>query len=489
METNNLKKFKLIREYPGSPNLGTVITAKVDKENNNTNNFYWEGSWFNPNDFLEFWEEVVEPDYKILSFINKERDVTFTLNDDGYYQSNLEIYTLNEMLNYTVGSCGNTKKVLIHSVKRLSDGEVFTVGDTIKTHKWGSDNIINSITIADGTNSLKEGIWLNCDGGTQHFSHSIKVIQKDYEVTQVLYATEIRTLYNGEYRLYHDGVGFDLDYILNNGGRIHSVRRLSDGEKFAVGDRINIGEAHQIFMRTISMINISSDGTLVIDHEHGGLSNSKHNGIFHRIKKAPLDYEIMSYIKKGSKTCTTTKKRGGIRHDEFWDIYSVKRISDGEVFTVGDRIDFDERGEGKLLQIEFEIAPADKGTGKLCFVNDNWKLGKWFSINQLHKVKNHIFITHDGVNVYKSDTIWLLHKKTNTKSPYLIRNENDFAKLDLSDYICFSKKEKLNEYMLRHKPCLSLDDIQRAINVSPMLWDKLLAAAEAKLNYEQDTTN
>ena len=483
-----MKKIKLIRKYPGSPNLGTVITAKVDKENNNTNNFYWEGSWFNPNDFPEFWEEIVEPDYEILSFKQdscitdlwtKFHTNTWGRNVNG--QCVTKPYTTEEIL--------SDKLYAIHSVKRLSDGEVFTVGDTIKTHKWGSDNIINSITIADGTNSIKGGIWLNCDGGGQHFSHSIKVIQKDYEVTQVSYATEIRTLYNGQYRLYQDGVGFDLNYILKNCGTIHSVKRLSDGEVFTVGDRINIGEEHEIFIRTISMINISSDGTLVIDHEHGGLSNSKHNGIFHRIKQAPLDYEIMSYIKKGSKPCTTTKKRGGIRHDEFWDIYSVKRISDGEVFTVGDRIDFDGRDEGKLLQIEFEIAPADKGTGKLCFVNDNWRLGKWFSINQLHKVKKPIFITHDGVNVSKPDTIWLLHKKTNTVSPYLIRNENDFTKLDLSDYICFSKKEKLNEYILRYKPFLSLDDIQRAINLPPMFWDKLLAAAKAKLNYEQDKTN
>ena len=377
-----------------------------------------------------------------------------------------------------------TNIIADNSFYKVYAGEVFTVGDTIKTHKWGSDNIINSITIANGSNSIKGGVWLNCEGGGQHFSHSIKVIKKDYEVTQVSYATEIRTLYDGEYRLYHDGVGFDLNYILKNSGSIHSVKRLSDGESFTVGDRINIGEEHQIFIRTISMINISSDGTLVIDHEHGGLSNSKDNGIFHRIKQAPLDYEIMSYIKKGSTTCTTTKKRGGLLHDKFWDIYSVKRLSDGEIFKLGDTIDFDGLGNGKLLEIEFEIALGDKGTGRLCFVNDNRRLGKWFSINQLNKVKEPIFITHDGVSVSKPDTIWLLHKKTNTVSPYIIRIEND-----LSGYICFSKKEKLNEYMLRHKPCLSLDDIQRAIHLSPMLWDKLLEAAKAKLNYEQDKTN
>jgi len=32
------------------------------------------------------------------------------------------------------------------------------------------------------------------------------------------------------------------------------------------------------------------------------------------------DYEILSYIKKGSISCTTTRRRGGERHEEFWEI-------------------------------------------------------------------------------------------------------------------------------------------------------------------------
>lgn len=90
-----MKKYKLIKEYPGSPKLGTELTPKVDKENSNTNNFYWEGSWFNPNDFSEYWKEVIEKDYEIL----------------------ISRVVPQEIL----------------SVKRLSDGEVFSVGDLIKT--------------------------------------------------------------------------------------------------------------------------------------------------------------------------------------------------------------------------------------------------------------------------------------------------------------------------------------------------------------------
>ena len=171
------------------------------------------------------------------------------------------------------------------------------------------------------------------------------------------------------------------------------------------------------------MISISSDGTLVIDHEHGWLTNCKDNGIFHRIKQAPLDYEIMSYIKKGSKKCITTKKRGGIYHDGFWDIYSVKRLSDGEIFKVGDDTD-----EGIISKI-------------------------------------HVSKSYDGgIYINIKDKTFTMRLK-------------------------YVKKLGKGEYDLRYKSCLSLDDIQRAINLPPMIWEALLETAKSKLNYEQDKTN
>jgi hypothetical protein len=131
METNNLRKFKLIKEYPGSPKLATELTPKVDKENTDTNNFYWEGSWFNPNDFSEFWEEVIEKDYEIVAMgiaegtILEFKDGICTKRSDD--RAPEATSTLQSILNQQYS------KDSIHSVKRLSDEEVFTVGDLIKT--------------------------------------------------------------------------------------------------------------------------------------------------------------------------------------------------------------------------------------------------------------------------------------------------------------------------------------------------------------------
>ena len=108
-----MKKFKLIKEYPGSPKLGTKLTPKVDKENTDTNNFYWEGSWFNPNDFHEFWEEIIEKDYEILSLNDKRNQFPIFNLINGCSPVTGETYP-------TI----NSKDWNIHSVKRLSDGEI-----------------------------------------------------------------------------------------------------------------------------------------------------------------------------------------------------------------------------------------------------------------------------------------------------------------------------------------------------------------------------
>lgn len=106
-----MKKYKLIKEYPGSPKLGTIVELKND-------GFYpinTPGGWFSEKyhlkPFPEFWEEVVEKDYEILSYKSLKKGHILFYN---------EKYDKNFFNNYNW---------IINSVKRLSDGEIFTVGD------------------------------------------------------------------------------------------------------------------------------------------------------------------------------------------------------------------------------------------------------------------------------------------------------------------------------------------------------------------------
>jgi len=99
-----MKKYKLIKEYPGSPKLGYIAQ---------------EDEFTFMKEFTEYWEEVVEKDYEILevSLARSEKHIIrkIDFNDSESYIESL------------INCHGNS----IHSIKRLSDGEVFTVGDVV----------------------------------------------------------------------------------------------------------------------------------------------------------------------------------------------------------------------------------------------------------------------------------------------------------------------------------------------------------------------
>jgi len=98
-----MKRYKLIKTYPGSPELGTIVMNGIIGVNKGNPNLSFDGSrrlkdYELPHKYPEFWEEIVEKDYEIISY--------------GY---------------------DITLRSYIKSVKRLSDGEIFTIGDIINT--------------------------------------------------------------------------------------------------------------------------------------------------------------------------------------------------------------------------------------------------------------------------------------------------------------------------------------------------------------------
>lgn len=142
-----MKRYKLIKKYPGSPKLGTeVIYSKAHKiYNYNGGDFYSELPKNQVENLPEFWEEVIEKDYEILSFSQNSniKDLwtnfgpipnCWCRNVNGFAVT--KGYTLNEILNNPLYS--------IHSVKRLSDNAIFTIGDKIN-----NSTIINIIIKKD----------------------------------------------------------------------------------------------------------------------------------------------------------------------------------------------------------------------------------------------------------------------------------------------------------------------------------------------------
>lgn len=159
-----MKTYKLIKEYPGSPELGTIVNRKCTTD-------IWKGTTYYET-YPEFWQEVIEKDYEILI----SRVVP--------------------------------KKIL--SVKRLSDGEVFTVGDKVKVTDFGSIKNIDGITYENGNTSLKEGAWISYNTGMSHLDGVKKVKQP------IFLTHDGEDIFDGDKVWYVNKENFYYDYIITH---------------------------------------------------------------------------------------------------------------------------------------------------------------------------------------------------------------------------------------------------------------------------------
>ena len=139
-----MKTYRLIKTYPGSPKLGTILTHE-------------ELQYCNWN---EYYQEVVEKDYEILSLIEGK-----------------VIYPCDKYSKDFINQLFNTLGINIHSVKR-NDGEIFTIGDKV----IGYNNSITKIKTID----LVGEVSLNI-GTDKHEGFSLNSLKK---AKQPLFTTE-----------------------------------------------------------------------------------------------------------------------------------------------------------------------------------------------------------------------------------------------------------------------------------------------------------
>jgi len=125
-------QYKLIKEFPGSPKLETIEWYKTTDLGSTSGN-EWRGTEYY-NSYPEFWQKVEEVDYQILSFQDKlnRNIITYRKNKNVFIIENasddeFEGNTLEKELELV-----DEGYYIIHSVKRLFDGEVFTIGDKVR---------------------------------------------------------------------------------------------------------------------------------------------------------------------------------------------------------------------------------------------------------------------------------------------------------------------------------------------------------------------
>lgn len=193
LNIGKMKKYKLVKPYPNSLEVGTEViwgdhglTGECYQAKVKAGIFRFSKDTVENNP--EFWQEVIEEDYEILSM--------------------LLYYNMGRPCNTVVNTCSqfmlNTpNSYKIHSVKRLSDGLIVKIGDYVVTKNTYTAELVTGFRINDGTTSFKKGIWVTIKTGGMHLDR-IKEIRKPILVTEdgvpvYSYDTTQHWVINGNY--------------------------------------------------------------------------------------------------------------------------------------------------------------------------------------------------------------------------------------------------------------------------------------------------
>lgn len=186
----------------------------------------------------------------------------------------------------------------------------------------------------------------------------------------------------------------------------------------------------------------------IIEKEYEILSFVSKNGTI--FTKRPSE----NFISKGSKDIISTKifdeKYQLSRNNS---IHSVKRLSDEEIFTVGDEITYNNLiGYSQPIKsieiVENDGIKFDVTLGYIYLTLENCKA--------FHSKKK-LFTTEDGIDVYVEDIIF--HTNRNLTYPIYKTTAIPSDTGSNKDFIYFSTREKAEEYIIYNKPCLSLKDL------------------------------
>jgi hypothetical protein len=151
-----------------------------------------------------------------------------------------------------------------------------------------------------------------------------------------------------------------------------------------------------------------------------------------------------------------------------WKIHSVKRLSDGEIFTVGDKIT-----DGIITK--FDILNVLNGV-LIAFIDNS----SWLSLRMFTKAKQPLFKTEDSVDIYEGDNYFSVDENY-----WRVLKPEITCKINYETYhkhrCNFSSKEKAEEYIIMNKPCLSVNDVLHIAGILTIERSKLIEFVKSKL--------
>lgn len=230
MDNNNDKPVYILQRESIDANQGAEFTQEL----NNRNLYEYEGKdgvMYKMNKALvldnPYWfklkKKVVEQPIKVISIIHSEVE--------GIYQLQL---SKNIPSGMGINLCNAIESVLNPTPPYNSNGIVSIQIDTNNTFE--SNLEILKYVLRSYNVLPKDFQPIETDSENKKQENGC-----DYEILEIIcYGNELRMLSDGLYRLFPDGVGFDLEYLMKkDDSKIKSVLRKKDSTVFSIGDEVS----------------------------------------------------------------------------------------------------------------------------------------------------------------------------------------------------------------------------------------------------------
>jgi hypothetical protein len=194
------------------------------------------------------------------------------------------------------------------------------------------------------------------------------------------------------------------------------------------------------------------------------------------IEEPKKDYEILSVSDKDGTVCSNDYVflESLVKNQE-WKIHSVKRLSDGVVFTVGDTVV--NKGYEKSW-VNVSIKRILFQNGKMGIVT-NGDGTYWDGILcNFDHAKKPLFTTVDDKEVFIGERVYAVRLNSGFTiwEPVLTNIEHDW-----DGYKVFSTKEAAGEYILMNKPVLTLKELYDHTTRSGLDLNELRRLVKSKL--------
>jgi len=151
-----------------------------------------------------------------------------------------------------------------------------------------------------------------------------------------------------------------------------------------------------------------------------------------------------------------------IYNDNNYEIYSVKRLSDNEVFSIDEQI-ADRKEDYYTNRVIEKFIPYNE---KMYVVLKDLK--GLLPLTYLVKKKQPLFTTEDGQGIFTKQPLWLVILKDLSKRYGIVSLK---GQTEVMEYVYmpenvkyFYSEEAANEYILMNKPCLSVQDLKNTFN-------------------------